>query len=124
MVLWIRKHRLTDLRISEDLEHAQGLSRMEPEQLNDFLEYVQDIIGYLTALNVNFIGYEEKTLPYLEFLKKVGEADVDPVDFYECITELHAVLGLMYSVDPRVGGEVVPCVHTIEALQNLFRMKQ
>ena len=41
---------------------------MDPQILNDFLDYTDDIKGYLTALTVNFSGTEEKVAKYLYML--------------------------------------------------------
>ena len=94
---------------------------MMPEELNSFLDYTKDINGYLTALTINFVGLEHKLAPYQSFLRKIGKEDVDPIDFYECITELHSVLGVMMMAYPETEKEILPCIQVIDHLRNMFR---
>jgi hypothetical protein len=95
---------------------------IEPEQLNDFLYHIKDIKGYLTALQINFLGAEEKIAPYQAFLFKLGREDVDPVDFYEMLLELRAVLGVMVTGYPETEGEIMPCVKAIDDLRAMLDM--
>ncbi len=104
---------------------------MEPEQLNDFLDHVKDINGYLTACIVNHTGdaLESRLAPYMEFLGSVGKKDVDPVDFYECITELYSILGILITAFPKEGqfgveDELLPAMKVIDQLRGMFRANQ
>lgn len=94
---------------------------MEPEDLIHFLDYVKDIKGYLMALMVNFVGAEEKVGRYYNFLSDVGEKEVDPIDFYECITELYSILGVLVTAFPKTEGEILPCIKTIDELRKMLR---
>jgi len=95
---------------------------IEPEELNSFLDHVNDIQGYLTALTINFIGADEKVEPYLHFIGKLGNEDVDPVEFYEMLLELRAVLGVLVTGYPETEGEIIPCVKVIDDLRRMFDM--
>lgn len=95
---------------------------MDPEQLEEFLDYVKDIKGYLTALSVNWPSFEVKYYRHLEILNKIGEEDVYPDEFYECVTELYRVLGLIMSVEPETEGEILPCIQVIDQLRAMFRV--
>jgi len=97
---------------------------VEAEELNNFLDYVKDIQGYLLALTINFHGLDEKVAPYQEFLSKVGTEDVDPVDFYECLTEMYSVLGIIQTAYPETGSEILPCIKVVDHLRNMFRCNQ
>lgn len=96
---------------------------IEPEQLKLFLDHTDDIKGYLTALNINFQGADEKTQPYLDFMFKLGREDVDPVEFYEMLLELRAVLGVMIMGYPETGKEIFPCIRAIDGLRELLDME-
>ena len=96
---------------------------IEPEQLLKFIDHIRDIKGYLTALQVNFLGAEEKIAPYMAFLFKLGREDVDPVDFYEMLLELRAVLGVMVTGYPETEGEIMPCVRAIDDLRSMLDME-
>ena len=93
-----------------------------PEELLNFLDYIKDVRGYLTALQINFIGAEEKIAPYMAFMDKLGNEDVDPIDFYEMILELRAVLGVLVTGYPEMEAEILPCVRTIDALRTMLHM--
>lgn len=93
---------------------------IEPEQLNSFLDHIRDIKGYLTALTVNFVGTEEKVAPYQAFLFKLGREDVDPVEFYEMLLELRAVLGVLVTGYPETQSEIYPCVKAIDDLRSML----
>lgn len=96
---------------------------IEPEQLINFLDHIKDIKGYLTALSINFIGADEKVAPYMEFLYKVGDEDTDPVEFYEMLLELRAVLGVLVTGYPETESEIMPCVQVIDDLKDMLRME-
>ena len=91
-----------------------------PEELLNFLDYTKDIRGYLTVLQINYIGAEEKIAPYMAFMDKLGKEDVDPIDFYEMILELRAVLGVMIVGYPEMEVEVLPCIRAIDALRDML----
>ena len=95
---------------------------MEPEELNNFLDYTKDIQGYLMAMSVNFIGVEERVAPYLAFLAKVGKEDVDPVDFYDMLTELEGQLGVLITVFPETEKEIMPCHRVVDEMRKMFQM--
>jgi len=95
---------------------------IEAEELNSFLDHIRDIQGYLTALTINFQGADEKVAPYVDFMSRLGNEDVDPVDFYEMLTELHAVLGVLVTGYPETEGEVLPCIAVIDELRSMFQM--
>ena len=96
---------------------------IEPEQLNSFLDHIRDIKGYLTALTINFNGTDEKVQIYLDFLHKLGREDVDPVEFYEMLLELRAVLGVLVTGYPETQGEIMPCVKVIDDLRSMLDME-
>lgn len=95
---------------------------MQAQELIEFLDLVKDMRGYLTALVVNFTGTDEKVAIYLDYLRKVGDEDLDPVEFYEMLLELRAVLGVLVTGYPETGGEVLPLIQVIDDLRNLVRM--
>ena len=96
---------------------------IEPEQLLNFIDHIRDIKGYLTALTINFNGTDEKVQPYMDFLFKLGREDVDPVDFYEMLLELRAVLGVLVTGYPETQGEILPCVRAIDELRSMLDME-
>ena len=97
---------------------------MDPEELIDFLGHIKDIRGYLTASLVEWPCFEEKILPYLAFLDRIGKEEVYPDEFYEALTEMYSVLGLIMSVEPKTEAELYPCITVIEELRNMFRVVQ
>ncbi len=97
---------------------------MDPEELIDFLDYVKDIRGYLVATLVEWPCFDEKILPYLTFLSRIGEEEVYPDEFYEALTEMYSVLGLIMSIEPRAEAELYPCIKVIDQLRNMFRVVQ
>lgn len=94
-----------------------------PEQLNDFLDHTKDIQGYLSALTINFNGLDEKFDPFINFMSRIGREEVDPVDYYDMLTELHSVLGVLVTGYPETEGEVLPCIKVIDELRKMFQMK-
>lgn len=96
---------------------------MNPEDLNDFLDYITDIKGYLVALQVNYFGIEERIAPHVDLLNKVGKEDVKPEDFFQMLLELRGVLGVIVTVFPNTEREILPCVKVIDELREMFRIK-
>ena len=94
---------------------------MDSEQLEQFMDYIQDIKGYLTALSVEWPSFEVKYYKHLELLNKVGEDDVYPDEFYQCVTDLYKVLGLIISVEPEAEREALPCIRVVDQLREMFR---
>lgn len=93
---------------------------MDPEQLNNFLDYVKDIRGYLTALSVNFLGADERLAPYLHNLSLVGREEVDPQDFYEMLLELRKDLDILSMHNEKCYHEVLPCIKVLDELRSFF----
>ena len=95
---------------------------MAPEELIEFLDHVKDIKGYLIATLVEWPCFDDKLAPYVDFLERIGNEEVYPDEFYEALTEMYSVLGLLMSLEPKAEKELYPCIKVIDEVRNMFRV--